>query len=92
MRIGPAMVYHMDMERNGIDRIDPEEEGDQVPTTLVELPNKLWLTIPEAGAVFGLKPAASYNAANKGDFPLIQVGGKRVVPTAKLKEMLGLSE
>lgn len=57
-----------------------------------QIPDVPWLTIPEAGAIFDLKQAASYNAANRGELPTIKVGGKRVVPTAKLREMLGIEE
>lgn len=79
------------MERDGKTRNHVDEEATVTAPTM-QLPDKLWLTIPEAGALFNLKPAASYNAANRGELPTIKVGGKKVVPTAKLKDMLGLSE
>jgi hypothetical protein len=49
-----------------------------------------WLPIPVAGAIFGLSRAASYQAARRGDLPTIKLGGRRLVPTAKLRAMLGL--
>lgn len=49
------------------------------------------MEIPEVGRLlFGLKPAASYKAAARGDFPVITSGRRKVVPTAKLRQMLGM--
>ncbi len=48
------------------------------------------MTVPEAGRLFGLERAASYNAARRGDFPTITVGRRLLVPTAKLRALLGL--
>lgn len=49
-----------------------------------------WLSIPEAGAVFGLSRAASYQAAQRGEIPTIRLGKRLLVPTARLRAMLGL--
>lgn len=49
------------------------------------------MEIPDVGRLlFGLKPAASYKAAARGDFPVITSGRRKVVPTAKLRAMLGM--
>ena len=56
---------------------DPEEQP------VMQIPDVGWL-------LFGLKPAASYKAAIRGDFPVIQSGRRKVVPTAKLRQMLGM--
>ncbi len=48
------------------------------------------MTVPEAGRIFGLERAASYNAARRGDIPTITVGRRVLVPTAKLRVLLGL--
>jgi len=49
------------------------------------------MAIPDVGwLLFGLKPAASYKAAARGDFPVITSGRRKVVPTAKLRQMLGM--
>jgi len=50
-----------------------------------------WLSIPEAGAIFDLGRAASYQAARRGEIPTIRLGKRLLVPTAKLRAMLGLS-
>lgn len=47
------------------------------------------MTVPEAGRLFGLERAASYNAARRGDIPTITVGRRVLVPTAKLRVLLG---
>ena len=48
-------------------------------------------SIPEAGAMFGLKKFASYEAAKRGQFPTIQIGRRKLVPIAALEEKLGLN-
>ncbi|GAA2746072.1 helix-turn-helix domain-containing protein [Kitasatospora cinereorecta] len=48
------------------------------------------MTVPEAGRLLGLQKAASYNAARRGDIPTISVGRRLLVPTAKLRALLGI--
>lgn len=49
------------------------------------------MAIPDVGRIlFGLKPAASYRAAERGDFPVIKSGRRKVVPTGKLRQHLGM--
>jgi hypothetical protein len=49
------------------------------------------MEIPDVGRLlFGFGPAASYKAAERGDFPVIKSGRRKVVPTAKLRQMLGM--
>ena len=43
-----------------------------------------------AGRVLGIGKNAAYRAREAGDIPSIKVGGQYRVPTAKLREMLGL--
>lgn len=50
-----------------------------------------WMTVSEAGRrAFGLGRSASYEAARRGDLPTLRVGNKLIVPTAKLRALLGL--
>jgi len=49
---------------------------------------KLVLTVPEAGALFGLSKASSYFAAAKGRLPTIKMGDRLFVPRAALERML----
>ncbi|MEV8095266.1 helix-turn-helix domain-containing protein [Kitasatospora sp. NPDC085879] len=51
---------------------------------------QLTMTVPEAGRLLGLQKAASYNAARRGDIPTISVGRRLLVPTAKLRALLGI--
>lgn len=48
------------------------------------------ITIPEAGRLLGLGRAASYQAANRGEIPVLSVGRKKPVPTAVLLRLLGI--
>jgi len=45
-----------------------------------------------AGRVLGIGKSAAYRARETGDIPSIKVGGQWRVPTAKLREMLGLPQ
>jgi|TARA_B110000196_G_scaffold240348_1_gene208815 hypothetical protein len=47
------------------------------------------LSVPEAGRVYlSLGRNASYEAANRGDIPTIQIGRKKVVPIRAMEKML----
>ena len=48
------------------------------------------ITVPAAGAILGLSKPSAYEAANRGDIPIIRIGRRMLVPTAKLLDMLGL--
>ena len=49
------------------------------------------ISVERAGrAAYDLGRAASYNAAARGDIPTIRVGARLRVPTALLREQLGL--
>ena len=49
------------------------------------------ISVPEAGSVFfGLARNAAYEAARRGDFPTIRIGGRIMVPVEPLAEKLGL--
>ena len=58
------------------------------PPTMDELRSRPSVTVPEGGACLGLARNASYKAARTGDLPTIRVGGRIVVPTARLLRML----
>jgi hypothetical protein len=48
------------------------------------------MSIPDAGEILGLSRASAYQAARRGEIPTIPIGRRRVVPTARLRRMLGL--
>lgn len=49
------------------------------------------LSVPEAGLILGLSRPAAYAAAKRGEIPTLQLGRRRIVPTAHLLKMLGLT-
>lgn len=46
------------------------------------------LDVPTAGRFLGLSKEAAYNAAARGDIPILRIGRRIVVPTAALRRML----
>jgi hypothetical protein len=47
------------------------------------------LDVPEAGRIyFGLGRNASYDAAKRGEIPVIRIGGRLRVPVVALERML----
>lgn len=49
------------------------------------------ISIRDAGRVIGLGVNKSYAAAKVGAIPTVSFAGKRVVPTAMLKQVLGMA-
>lgn len=49
--------------------------------------------LPTACRALGISKSSGYNLANKGEFPcrIIRIGGRYVVPTAGLRELLGIA-
>lgn len=59
--------------------------------TMEEALSKPTISVPEAGKLFfNLARNASYDAARRGDFQTIKMGGKIVVPVAPIAAQLGL--
>jgi hypothetical protein len=51
------------------------------------------ISVPVAGALFGLAKNAAYRAAADGSLPAVRIGPRIVrVPTAALRRMLGLEQ
>lgn len=50
---------------------------------------RLW---PEAGHMLGLGRSATYDAAERGEIPVLRFGRRLVVPTAALRRMVGLDQ
>jgi hypothetical protein len=59
----------------------------RIPTAEERPVVSLW---PEAGEWLELGRSATYDAAKRGEIPTISIGRRRVVPTAKLRVLLGL--
>lgn len=47
------------------------------------------MTIPEAARLLRISKSCAYEAAKRGHLPIIQMAGRRLVPTATLLGMLG---
>jgi hypothetical protein len=45
-----------------------------------------------ASRALGMSRSAIYNAARRGDLPIIRIGGSIRVPTAPLRKLLGLEQ
>jgi hypothetical protein len=59
--------------------------------TVDEALSKPTISVVDAGLLFfGLGRNAAYDAARRGDFQTIKIGGRLVVPVAPLAEKLGL--
>lgn len=59
--------------------------------TLEEALTKPTISVPDAGKLFfGLARNAAYDAAERGDFETIKVGGRILVPVVPLAAKLGL--
>ena len=61
--------------------------GMTEPKDILERPT---CTVPEAAAVLGISRDSAYRAAERGDIPSIRIGKRVVVPTARLRKLLGL--
>jgi hypothetical protein len=48
------------------------------------------MSVPEAGKWCDLARSASYDAAARGELPVLKFGRSLRVPTAKLRQMLGI--
>lgn len=46
------------------------------------------LTVPEAGAVFGVSRSAAFRAIARGELPALRVGRRVVVPVHALRRIL----
>lgn len=56
---------------------------------MVNGPERLTLTVPEAAALLGVHPQTAYVWARRGDLPVLRLGGRLLVKKAELERMLG---
>ncbi|MDQ3640198.1 MAG: helix-turn-helix domain-containing protein [Actinomycetota bacterium] len=50
------------------------------------------LTVKEAAALLGISLHGAYDAAHRGELPVIWIGRRMLVPTAGLLAMVGLDD
>lgn len=48
------------------------------------------LTVPQAARILGISRSCAYEAAKRGDLPILPMAGRKLVPTAVLLKLLGL--
>jgi excisionase family DNA binding protein len=48
-------------------------------------------SVEQYGKIIGVSRNPAYEAVKRGDIPSIRIGGRIRIPTAPLKEMLGLT-
>ena len=56
----------------------------------VETAESAAYSIPQAGAMVGLSRNGSYDAARRGEIPVLEFGRKKIVPKALWNRMLGI--
>ena len=61
-----------------------------MPMAPPQVADRPTLTVEEAAQILGIGRANAYAAAAHGDLPSIRIGRRVLVPTAALREMLGL--
>ena len=47
------------------------------------------LTVERAGSILGISRGGAYEAARRGELPVLRIGRRMVVPTASLLALLG---
>jgi excisionase family DNA binding protein len=57
----------------------------------IEQVNRRTYSIEEAATVLGISRSAAYRAARRGEIPILVVGHRKLVPAARLRELLGES-
>ena len=60
-----------------------EVDGGIMPATI---------SVPTAGLVLGVGAASAYKAVAKGEIPVLRVGRRLLVPTARFRELLGCTD
>jgi len=54
--------------------------------------DKPTMTVEEAGDLMGLSRGSAYKAVRAGEIPVLKVGKRLLVPTARLRGLLGIDE
>lgn len=57
-----------------------EQHPDRLPLTV---------TVEQAAELLGISRGSAYQAVHSGEIPSLQIGGRILVPRARLLEMLG---
>jgi excisionase family DNA binding protein len=71
---------------------DHEEDSMNATLTLAEGPEPATMSIPTAARLLGISRSAGYRAAACGQIPTIRIGRRLLVPTARLHQLLGITD
>ena len=56
---------------------------------IINDPECLTLSVPEAAKILGVHVQTAYNMAKRGDIPVLRLGGRLLVKRLELERMLG---
>lgn len=59
------------------------------PDLAAAIAGRLTLDVPEAGRLLGLGRNAAYDAARRGEIPVLRIGQRLLVPVPRLLELVG---
>lgn len=74
----------------GVSMPRPRSTALKPPVSVADLTSRAVISVAEAGQLLGLSRSSAYQAAQRGEIPTLRIGGRILVPTAPLLEMLGL--
>ena len=69
-----------------------QDEGSEPPVIRTGDAMRLTLTVPEAARLLGISRTSAYEAAHRGELPLVQIGRRMLVPYHALLRLLGLEQ
>lgn len=55
-------------------------------------PHPATLTVEQTAQLLGISRSSAYRGVNRGEIPSIRIGGRIIVPTGKLLDLLGLDD
>lgn len=65
---------------------------DQVPGAAPAVEGRLTMTVEEAAVALGISRALAYEAARRGEIPVVRIGRRMLVPRAALTRLLEQAE
>lgn len=69
-----------------------QDEGSEPPVIRTEDGGRLTLTVPEAARLLGISRTSAYEAAHRGELPIVQIGRRMLVPYRALLRLLEIEQ
>lgn len=66
----------------------PEMTGRKSGLVRKPAADVLAYTVPEAGRLLGISRNSAYDAAARGELPIVKIGGRLIVPRVALERLL----